>query len=207
MRENEGGGTHNAAFYCFFFSLRTSWARSRLSNGRFWPRGPYFAHVCSTPMTASAPQLSTNTSNTLMTYPSLHSNDNNSVLGYRDPISHFKQWCMNFSVQLNVTKTKELLSLRAHTAKQNPTCINNETVSWHDCRCIDRMSALDLWIRNKILPLIHACLSGKPLTENLGLFYKWRTLLQKMKWHEENSAALFNWKRHGADMQWRTQAN
>lgn len=69
------------------------------------------------------------------------------------------------------------------------------------------MSPLDLRIRNKILPLIHACLSGKPLTENLWVFYKWRTLLQKKEMTLRHAAALFNWKRHGADMQWRTQEN
>uniref|UniRef100_A0A0E9QU53 Uncharacterized protein n=1 Tax=Anguilla anguilla TaxID=7936 RepID=A0A0E9QU53_ANGAN len=53
---------------------------------------------------------------TVSPHPSLHIsyiqtllNDSKSVSAYKHSISCFTQWCKNDSLQLNVTKTKEVL--------------------------------------------------------------------------------------------------
>ena len=77
-------------------------------------------------------------------------NDNNSVLGYLESISHFIQWCNNNYLELNVAKTKELVITRsthstAGTSTHDPIHINNKAVEM-----VEHHKHLGLTIDNKL---------------------------------------------------------
>ena len=99
--------------------------------------------------------------------------DKNSITAYQRSISHFTQWCTDNFLELNVTKTKEMVIHTSHTPPSGlvPTSIYNQTVEQ-----VSHFKYLGLTIDNKLTFDQHITDVQKKSQQRLHVIRKLRAL-------------------------------